>query len=32
MCNSVGTVPFMPRKCERQTHRSNVPGETLSAY
>ena len=32
MCNSVGTVTFMPRKCVRQTHCSNVPAETSSAY
>ena len=32
MCNKVGTVPTMPRKCVRQTHRSNVPAETPSVY
>ena len=32
MCNSAGIVPSMPRKCVRQTHRSNVPAETPSAY
>ena len=32
MCSSVGIVPSMPRKCVRQTHRSNVPAETPSAY
>ena len=32
MCSNVGTVPSLPRRCGRQTHRSNTPADTLSEY
>ena len=32
MCSTVGTVPSLPRRCGRQTHRSNMPAETPSQY
>ena len=32
MCSDVGTVPSLPRRCGRQTHRSNTPADTPSEY
>lgn len=32
MCSSVGIVPSLPRRCGRQTHRSNTPADTPSEY
>ena len=32
MCGDVGTEPSVPRRCSRQSHRSNVPGSTQSEY
>ena len=32
MCQSVGTQPSLPRRCGRQTHRSNVPAQSPSEY
>ena len=32
MCGDVGTEPSVPRRCSRQTHRSNVPASTPSEY
>ena len=32
MCSDVGTVPSTPRRCGRQTHRSNVPADTPCEY
>lgn len=32
MCSSVGTVPSLPRRCGRQTHRSNTPADTPGEY
>lgn len=32
MCETIGTVPSIPRRCQRQTHRDNVPADTPSQY
>ena len=32
MCTEVGTEVSTPRRCGRQTHRSNVPAETQNDY
>ena len=32
MCSEVGTVPCIPRRCGRQTQRSNVPADSPSEY
>ena len=32
MCEDVGTESSVPRRCSRQTHRSNVPTSTPSEY
>ena len=32
MCYNVGTVLSLPRRCGRQTHRSNTPANTPSEY
>ena len=32
MCDVVGTEPSLPRRCGRQTHRSNVPADSPSQY
>lgn len=31
-CTAVGMEPSLPRRCGRQIHRSNVTGDTPSAY
>jgi hypothetical protein len=32
MCATAGITPTIPRICQRQTHRSNLPAETPSQY
>ena len=32
MCDFIGTEPSLPRRCGQQTHRSNIPGDSPSAY
>ena len=32
LCTAIGIVPSLPRRCGRHIHRSNVPGDTPSAY
>ena len=32
MCSDIGVEPSLPRRCNRQIHRSNVPADTPSVY
>ena len=32
MCQEVGVLPSLPRRCSRQTQRNNVPADTPSEY
>ena len=32
LCSDCGTVPSLPRRCSKQTHRSNMPADTPSEY